>query len=854
MAIGFPTEHVDSRSGGGAACESHRHIDTSLFESVYLTAFDATLLATRRACIASARCFGGISVERSFERGLSMLHFAFGTAFLSFLVGFSIEGVVRASESGEPIAGVLVEAVDQGRVTWTDSVGRYSLSQLLPGGHHLRVSRLGYESRTADVFVASDSVLRVDIMLTSKPVSLPEVRVLDKWRILASTVPPDALVDADSTPTVLRFAGAHLHANPAFGSVDILHTLSILPEVDVRPELPTTLHVRGGSGDQNLILLDGVPLYNAFHAAGVLTALNPDVVSAVSVSPGVASVRHGGALSSVVHIETVAPDGNAPLSWRGTLDARDVGQTVNGPLPGGFGAFAVSGRRSTPQVLSGLANQTSSSASFGDLFAKGTVRSRRGDLEVFSFASTDRLAFDARVDPAGTDRPALAGDGLSAAPGSVNAPPQNGFAWRTGTQAIVWRGKREAPLALTARAWRTRFDAVADWAAATGSVQLASALSHDGVAAEGSRQFSSNVVRAGLSGERVHTEYGLRHAGVHDSTVALFPTLASSRVALSAFVEDEWRVAPRWTLTVGMREPLGAGQWRDVAPRASVRFAPSARLGLSAGYARTHQYVQSLRNEESVLDAVVGIALPVVAGTRGVPVARSDALTLTADAYLGAGATLSLGAYRRQLDGLLLVAPTTAQPFAMPDFSRGAGQASGLSALLDWKGERVSGHAGYAFGAATREAAGQRYRPSFAATHGFNMAIGYEPRTGTVLRAAFWSSTGRPASLVDGDLQWAPHNLLGGADEMAGTPERIVGALNAERLPRYARLDLGIRHDWRLGLGRATHITSVLNIANVLNRANSLGRTLSADSRTRRDIPLAPRSLTFGLAWSFEGH
>ncbi len=780
-----------------------------------------------------------------------MLNVGLAAAILYALSGASVEGTVQSGEFGEPLAGVRVEAVDCPCVTWTDSAGHYLLGNLASGAHRLRVSRLGYDARSVDVVVAHDGVLRVDFVLTVRPVSLTRVQITDRWRFTSEELPPPERGN-DSVRESWRMTGARLRTDPAVGDADALQALSILPEAATLPELPTALHVRGGSGDQNLILLDGVPLYNPYHAAGMLTAINPDVISAISLRSDVGSVRDGGALSSVVGLETVRPASDGRTAWHGRLNARAVGQTVTGALPAGAGGYALSGRRSTGQLLPGLADQGSGAASFTDMFAKSTVRFRQGELDVFSLTSTDRVAFDARVGAAGTEGASAAGDGAASPLGPGIESPQNNFAWRTGTQAIVWRGRHDALTPLTVRAWHTQFAATADWEATTGAVQLTSTLRHDGVAGETSRRFSSSVVSVGVSGEQVHTEYDVRHNGAHDATIALLPTLGTSRVTLSAFVEDEWRVTPRWTLAVGVREQLGAGQWGHVSPRTSVRYDLAPRIALTAGYARTYQNLQSLRNEESIVDAVVGTALPLLAETGGAPVASSDIVTLTADVHLGAPATLRVAAYGRRLDDLLLVAPTTAQPFAMTGFSRGSGHASGLTVFLDWRTPRLSGHAGYSVGTTSRETVGQRYRPSFAASQGFNAAIGYHPRASTAVRAALWSTTGRPTSLVDGELQWAPHTVLGGREDMAGTPERIVGALNAERLPRYARLDLGIRQEWRLGFGsRAMDVTGVLNLANALNRANVLGRSVSPGSLTRRDIALVPRSLSVGLEWSY---
>src|SRR5919198_5975839 len=232
-----------------------------------------------------------------------------GIALLLLLVssppGFSLHGTVRASGSGDPIAGALVELLGERQHIWSDSAGEYALD-VSQGWHTLRVSRLGYEERTLEVFAGGDRVMRLDISLTPRPVRLRPVKVV------ASTSDPTsgaALSEEDVRAEIgaRRFAGDWLHANPAFGDADVMQTLTILPGVVGRPEAPTAVHVRGGSGDQNLLLLDGVPLFNAYHAAGALSAINPDVVSSVIVHAGVPPARFGDALSGVFTVQTHEP-------------------------------------------------------------------------------------------------------------------------------------------------------------------------------------------------------------------------------------------------------------------------------------------------------------------------------------------------------------------------------------------------------------------------------------------------------------------------------------------------------------------------------------------------------------------
>jgi hypothetical protein len=753
------------------------------------------------------------------------------------LAGSTLQGTVRTSDSAEPISGVTLRDLDQGRSAWTDSLGRYTLRNLSAGVHVLRVSRLGFETRTFEVTLGPDSALHLDIALTPKPMTLSGVRIVEPAGRMTSDDPAhDSVAIGELAIGSRRYSGSALRANPAFGYPDVLQALTVLPDVVVRPEAPTTLHVHGGSGDQNLILLDGVPLYGANHLAGARSVVNPDVVSAVTVSPGLPSARYGGAVSSVVSIETSDPD-RLHVRSRGRLAAGAVGNVVEGPLPNGIGSFVLSGRKSIRDPLSDGANQANSLAGFGDIFAKSVLRLRLGEITLFSLHGVDRLAFDAQPSIAEIEDPSVV---------------RNGLGWRTATQAVVWRYAHDSSVAFNAHAWRTRFDAGADWAASSGPLHMTSRLSHDGVDVDASRHVGTSIVTAGIGAERFLTKYALRRTSTSGGAAALLPTLASSSRLVSAFVEDQWRVGRRWSFTLGMRDQLASGRWRDVEPRVAARFTPVSRFALWAGYARTHQYVQSLRNEESLVDAVVGIGLPAASGSGDVPIARSDELALGADADLGAGTTLSLGTYVRRLEGLLLVAPATAQPFAMESFTHGSGRASGVTVLLDRTGARVFGHAAYALGRVSRTAGDHLYLPSFSSTHAFNVAVGYRPRPRTVLRAVLWTTTGRPTSVVDGDLQWAPHALLGGADEMAGTPERIVGPLNGARLGRYARADLGLRQGWRIGvLGRGADVTGILTLSNVLDRANTLGTAISGDGRTPRDLLMAPRSLTIGLEWNY---
>ncbi|MDP1889686.1 MAG: carboxypeptidase regulatory-like domain-containing protein, partial [Gemmatimonadaceae bacterium] len=172
--------------------------------------------------------------------------------------GAAVVGTVRDGVSGDPIAFARIEILDGGAVTWTDSAGAYALPLARDGSHRIRVSRLGYESRLLEVLAGSDSLVRIDVALVAKPARLPRIAVLNA-RETSATGRGAVPVPDHAEPGARTLQGSDLHANPALAGADALQPLTTIPFVAASPESPTALHIRGGSSDQNLVLLDDVP-------------------------------------------------------------------------------------------------------------------------------------------------------------------------------------------------------------------------------------------------------------------------------------------------------------------------------------------------------------------------------------------------------------------------------------------------------------------------------------------------------------------------------------------------------------------------------------------------------------------
>ena len=763
--------------------------------------------------------------------------------------GSSLCGTVRSDPLSDPIEGVRVDVLDAMRFARTDAYGGYCLF-LSTGAHRLLISRPGYVSQPLSVVVGDDSVMTLDVFLVAIPVHVQErqVRVseLHRWH---QTGPR---VWLETEPGERRLLP---HGDPALNNADGLASVTYTPDgVGSGPESGASLHVRGGSADQNLILLDGVPVYQPYHISGAVGTLSPDLVTDGRLHAGIPTARLGGALSSIVELRSRNPDTERWTAAGGVTDGL-AGFSAGGPLLGDRASFMVGGRTSVRGVPGFSTGASNTDIGVNDFFGKAVVPLRGGVLELFSFSASDQLAFAAIVDhgPAVPLTPVV-GETTAIDQATAAQAGRNRFVRAGSTIGLVWYGDSSAMPRTGARLWRAESVTSADWLASAGAVRLNNDLSSLGASADATWQVQGGEVSAGFQLERLRTQYRVSRtpivAGPNPVPVGL-PALSfgTARVFASPFVETRWRLDPRLTVTVGARDQLAAGVFSGIEPRVTVRFLANRWLSLAAGVGRIHQPLQALSNNESIFATFLGGALPVV--LEG-PLARVDRAALGARIALGQHATLTLDAYSNRLDALTQVAPTSALPFAVDSVSRSRGHSSGLLLGLDYQSKRVTAHAAYAHSVADRAADGIRYVPSNGDSHSFSAAIAYRAGAATFLRATMWAATGRRTTLAAGNLEWSPAPLLMNGEDLAGGSMSWLGALGAASLPAFVRVDVGISHAWAPHvMTRTLSLTGRIGVMNVLGRDNARGLFVPASTGVRQFAPMLPRTLTFGLEWVY---
>ena len=264
----------------------------------------------------------------------SLLFFSFYT----FAQTVTIRGYVTDKVTGERLINATVYIPSKTTGTITNNFGFYSIS-IPKGQYSVTSSFVGYQPQVVDVQPKKDTI--IDFKLTSST-DIAEVTVLGQKGESKLTSTQMSKVDVQMEK---------VRSLPGFlGEADVIKTIQLLPGVQSGTEGTSGLYVRGGGPDQNLVLLDDVPVYNAEHLFGFFSVFNPDAIKSVSFYKGGFPARFGGRLSSVLDIRMKDGDEN---NLHGNISVGLIASKINleGPLIKGKTTFNFSARRTYADLL-----------------------------------------------------------------------------------------------------------------------------------------------------------------------------------------------------------------------------------------------------------------------------------------------------------------------------------------------------------------------------------------------------------------------------------------------------------------------------------------------------------------------
>ncbi|RYY54647.1 MAG: hypothetical protein EOO09_13605 [Chitinophagaceae bacterium] len=272
---------------------------------------------------------------------------------------FTISGIIRSKAKGETLIGASIRSGETG--TFTNEYGFYSLT-LPKGKHNLEITAVGLLTKTTDIDLSADTRINFQLEDEVKDLEAVVVNSQPRGRSISSAqmgVEKLSTKDIKNIPVLL-------------GERDVLKTLQLLPGVKSAGDGNSGFYVRGGAGDQNLILLDEAPVYNASHLLGFFSTFNSEAIKDMTVYKGGMPAQYGGRLSSVLDLK-MNDGNNQDFDVSGGLGLISAKLNLEGPIQKDKSSFLLTGRRTYVDMflkLSGDSNTRNNTLYFYDLNAK----------------------------------------------------------------------------------------------------------------------------------------------------------------------------------------------------------------------------------------------------------------------------------------------------------------------------------------------------------------------------------------------------------------------------------------------------------------------------------------------------
>jgi hypothetical protein len=692
-----------------------------------------------------------------------------------------VTGTVVDSSRGTPVPRATIRAAGTYTGTAADEEGRFSIS-VPPEVERIRIGAVGYAAAVRSVPAGRDSV-GMTVQLRSRSVPLGHV-----------TVEADPTTGA-TAPSSYTIRPASVTQAPALGEPDVIRAAARLPGVAQPNDLDARLNVRGGSSDQNQYLLDGIEVYNPTHLFGLLGAFNTYAVGSTTVQAASFPARHGGRLSSVINVRTrVPPDSgytraNLSLTSLSGAHAQKWGDT---------GVVVGARRTYLDPILAAIG--TSVRYNFGDANVKVTHDlTDKISVAGMGFLQRDALASTGDDQAGGTKEATVRwGNALGALRLRANhtawTQVLTGSVVRTATAVEEAIAVSEAPETLDNRLrdWTVQYEGVGAWQKTR--VEVGGRWKR--------RTFDYRWEDA--RGELTEGLYG--PGGGEPLSIATLErrTVVEGHVSVTRRLFDE-----RFTLRGGLRYggPVAGEAVLQPRVRATMRATSKVRLHASAGRYAQHVATGVEGIEFNVTEPLFPLDRPQTAWTytTGVKATFGTAYRVRATAY-----ARTMNAFPR----LKRNGQFQSETQEVPPFRRGTATAYGLDVLAERIRGRVTGQLAYAFGHVRTKFGEARFPPSWSIPHSLRTTIGVD------LGQWYVQTTGH----VHSGLPYTPY--VGAIRVFREIPDGrlnqeryLPGERNSERLPYYARVDVGVRRTFHTGWGNWELYVQVLNL---LNRRNIL--------------------------------
>jgi hypothetical protein len=736
----------------------------------------------------------------------------------------TVRGHVRNARTSEGVAGATVLVVGTRTGAIADSAGAYQITGVAAGTVRIRARFIGYTDAELEVTLADGESRVVDLKLPESVTTLGVVRTEAKAN-------EREVFEEKPNLGVTMLTAKVVSSVPRLGEADILRVAQMLPGVLARNDFTAGLNVRGGEADQNLILMDGYPIFNPFHLGGLFGTFIDGSIDGLELRTGGFPAPYGGRLSAVLDVKS-KEETRSGIHGSGTLSMLATSVAVGSMFGQGKGTWMIAGRRTyADQVLKAFGVNTLPYF-FRDGLAHATFRP-------FSRTTLSATLYDGRDD--------LSGDIATASDEAGGGDFR--FFWGNRVAGLTARHELTDSLTLEQRVSHTIFKTALDLGdpnTGKSTIRLDNHIGETTLGGSLEWRRGDHKPSAGYSLSRDDMLYA---AGSESASIE-FLHEEQRPTSLSGYVNDAWRVTPKLLLEGGLRyEWLQHSRWHSVSPRLSSKYFVTKDVAVTAAVGRYSQWLHSLARE----DIPVRLFDFWTASDSTVDVARATHYVLGAEAWFGTHRFVRLESYVKQYGRLLDPNPYDDPDVHGDEYIALTGRSYGADLLLrQLERGRWSGWIAYTYTFSMRSSDTATYYPGQDRRNNVNVIFNFRKSLKTQFSARLGYASGTPYTYIVGQLTQHQYDINTGRWDTEGRSSSVQvvgGPRNAMRLPATQRLDVTVTRELQKGV-KFTPFLSVLNLYNAKNVfMYSFDYQSSPPSRTAySQIPFLP-SIGVTIEW-----
>jgi hypothetical protein len=661
----------------------------------------------------------------------------------------NLRGFVTDSTNGEALAFCNVFIKDLAVGASTNERGLF-LIKSIPANqqYEVTISYVGYQTKILNAIIKPNVVTQLDVQLV--PLNI-EMQSIEK-------VGEKIITEHRTDIGLERISVKELEVLPKGVETDIFRSLQFIPGVSSTGDVTARYYVRGGGGDQNLILLNGIELYNPFHSLGLFSVIDPDMINSIEFYKGGFTSEYSGRLSSVMDV--ISKDGNknrfGVKSGISFLTAKGL---VEGPIPNG--SFMINGRTSyNNDILKKFFNEQTVPIDFYDLSFKLNYSSpdifQNAKFSVFGFLSDDNVDYQ--------------------------DPFREGFKWKNNIYGFEWLQVYDVPLYSRLGLSVSNFE---------GEVipNLSSLKPRKNEIKDFTLRFDLNAVLStkdelqfGLKLKTLDTKfYQINVLGANTNLDQFAGNLSVyGKYRFLRFENFAIDAGTRFNVTGLSQE--GGGSFE---PRLSMSYRLFPFVNLKSAWGIYIQEITTISDE----DEIIAVFEPwiIIPDYMKPPTAIHYNVGVDFDFYQEV--TFSVEGYYKLLHNLPIV---NNQKFTSADHDllSGSGESYGWEFHLDYGINPINFSASYTLSWAYKVVNNWTYYPRYDTRHSVNLVLEYNFGAGWIASTIWNYSSGYPFTELIGYYDKYFFDNINDSGEFL--PYAILGGRNLGRLPSYHRLDLSL--------------------------------------------------------------